>query len=123
MSENKTKKKLSFDKLNLEAITNPLSEVKVDGVVPDPVELTPLPSVSLVKEGTWIFGIPLEDVTSEQFSEWLSGILPGAFTDWTEADFNTARKKQKIIDRLSVNYNELFFFPKTSKKKLKTYVN
>lgn len=99
MSDAQTKKKVEFKNLNLDNITTPtLPEKKVD-------------SATSIKEGYWLYGKPLADITLIEFKEWIREKIPSA-TSWEDAEIDTLKKKEKIITSLSENYNGLLYLPK-----------
>lgn len=108
MSDTQAKKKVEFKKLNLDKISNPSSSSV-------PVAVKEEAPVSLVKEGCWLFGKALAEVTSAEFREWITEKIPSA-SSWEEDEINTPKKKEKIIISLGDNYNGLLYLPKPKTK-------
>lgn len=117
------KKKPDFKNLDLSKITgptvNPLPKSNT-------IEVEPVVSTNKqeVKEGVWINGKSNEDVTPQEFIEWLSNLLPGVGVEKFDNINNTTPKdRERIILRLSLTLHKVFQFPRNTTVNDKKYVN
>jgi hypothetical protein len=122
MSET-VKKKPDFNKLDFSKMTN--GEI-TPTEVPAPVAgiEAPVPEKKTLKEGVWLFGKDIKDVTPEEFRDWLSNILPGVGVEkWEDKTIATPKDREKVILRLSLTFSRVFNFPRTLPAEKKEYVN
>lgn len=102
MSDTQTKKKPDFKNLKLDNITTPPVAIET------PKEET---VVSGPKEGCWLNGIAIAEVSNQDFKDWIISKVPSANT-WEDKEIDSAKKKEKIISSLAENYNGLLYLPK-----------
>jgi hypothetical protein len=117
------KKKPDFNKLDFSKITS--GEVSnISSNISQSTEQDITQTTKPIKEGTWIYGKDIKDVTTEEFKSWLSDLLPGTGVDkWEEKGIATPKDREKVITRLSLTLHKVFCFPRTLPVDNKEYVN
>lgn len=108
------KKIPDFGTLNLSKIVATSATEKTEEVS---VTQTDKPTVETkspkTQEGTWVNGIPVKDLTPEEFKEWLITIIPGTGVEnWENKLVATEKDRSGVITQLAIRYENLFHFPK-----------
>lgn len=95
-------KKVNFKDLDLSGITGPQTTAPA------------IPEITAPLYSLW--GIPLAEITEDQFQTWLVGVLPvNGWGDKKEA-FNTTAKKINIIEHVTKMYKDKTILFSTTKK-------
>lgn len=121
MSETVKKKpdfnKLDFSKISGENVTPVLPKV------PAPVEGLSSEKKS-VRDGAWIYGKDIAEVTPDEFKNWLADLLPGVGVEkWEDSTINSPKDREKVILRLSNTLHRVFCFPHSRTTDEKKYIN
>ncbi len=95
----KVSDKLSFNDLDLSNLTKG-----------EPVKA---PIVEKKDPIYWLWGIPLAEITDEQFAAWLSEKLPGQDYSQKKNAFDSLTKKIQTIDHVAKMYRDktILFYP------------
>lgn len=102
MSET-VKKKPDFNSLDLSKITSGNLPTEAGTETPAPVQGLEMTDKESVKEGTWIDGVPVADLSPEDFHEWLMRILPAGtgVEKWERSIMATPAQREKLVLRVA----------------------